>query len=57
MSRLFLEFDIKNTFGLTKILVSEGCLSEISREENSEIGTTMLQLNFDDSGKLISLVR
>jgi hypothetical protein len=47
---------IKNTLELTKILVSEGCLSELSRTGNLEIGKTPLQLNFDEAGNLISLV-
>jgi hypothetical protein len=47
---------IKNTLELTKILVSKGCLSELSRKRNLEIGKTALQLDFDEAGNLISFV-
>jgi hypothetical protein len=47
---------IKNTLDLTRILVSEGCLSGLLREGSLEIGKTALELNFDEGGNLISLV-
>ena len=48
---------IKNTLEVTKILVSEGCLAALSGKENLEIGGSALQLDFDEAGNLISLVR
>jgi hypothetical protein len=45
---------IKNTLDLTKILVSEGCLEELSKDASCEIEEEERPLVFDEAGDLIS---
>jgi len=47
---------IRNTLELTRLLVSQGCLSELEQREGVLIADDPIDLSFDASGNLISLM-
>jgi hypothetical protein len=47
---------IKNTLELMRMLVSQGCLADLEDRPELEIGTENLDLKFDPSGNLTSLL-
>ena len=47
---------IKNTMELTSMMVSVGCLASLNKDQVGTIGEEDLELEFDDSGDLISKV-
>ena len=47
---------IKNTMELTSMIVSVGCLASLDKDRMGSIGEEDLELEFDDSGDLISRI-
>jgi len=43
---------IKNSLELTNLMVSEGCLPDLSKNKNADIGSENLSLKFDQNGNL-----
>ncbi len=47
---------IKNTLELTSLMVSEGCLPGLTKIENTDIGSEILSIEFDNNDNLISIL-
>ena len=47
---------IKNTLELSSLMVSEGCLPGLTKIENTDIGSEILSIEFDNNDNLISIL-